>query len=221
MLYAVAAVAVALTWALWMPLHFRLRDRTPKTPGLVAKVIPTLSAAAFAGWACFARGETSAYPELIFAGLCVCALADWMLGVRFEVGGALFFFGHVLYVLAFSRYRVLSWWNLTLFAAAECGMLFFLSHYRGTAPNKIVGRGLLIYSLALSALLGFGLPLPFLQPGARSWLAAVGAALFVLSDLTLCHNTVRQKPDRWHFVSLGIYYMAQFALGFSALGPRP
>lgn len=216
-----AIAAIVLTWLVWMPLHFRFKQSEHPIIHHLAKVLPTLSAAAIAGYACIAMGETTAYPELVFAGLVVCAAADWMLGVKFEVGGALFFIGHVLYVLALSRYRALSWWCLTVFVLAECGMLFFLSHYRGTAPNRIVGRGLIVYSLALSALLGFALPLPFLAPGARSVFAAVGAALFVLSDLTLCHNTVRKKPTAWHYVSLGVYYMAQFALALSAFTKLP
>lgn len=211
-----AAIAVVLTWVLWMPLHFYFKRRGRKIVALIFKVIPTLCAAAFAGYAHFALKQTDAYPELIFYGLCICALADWMLGVRFEVGGALFFIGHVFYVVAFSLYRALSWWSLTVFVLALGALWFFLSHYRDKIPNKLIGLGLCVYCAALAALLGFGLPLPFLAFSRRAVFAALGAALFVASDLTLCHNTARQKPDTWHFCSLGVYYMAQFMLGFSA-----
>ena len=49
--------------------------------------------------------------------------------------------------------------------------------------------------------------------------AASGAALFVVSDMTLCYNTVQKKPTLWHYISLGIYYTAQLLLGLSAGKP--
>lgn len=216
MLYV--AVAVALIWLLWMPLHFRLKAR--RTLSLVAKVIPTLTAAAFAGYACFGMGQRNAYAELIFAGLLVCSLADWMLGVRFEVGGALFFIGHVFYTLAMALYRHVSLWSLAVFVVAEVCLWLFLSKYKRDIESRFIVLGLSIYSLALSALLAFSVPLPFLSYSRGALLAACGAALFVVSDLTLCHNTVRDKPDMWHFLSLGAYYMGQLLLALSAF-PNP
>ena len=44
----------------------------------------------------------------------------------------------------------------------------------------------------------------------------IGAALFVASDLTLLHNTLRKAPVSCHFFSLGMYYMGQLLLGLSA-----
>lgn len=209
-------LAVALTWLVCMPLHYRYKKNGRKAISLVFKAIPTCFAAAFAGYAVFSGKGADAYAALIFAGLCVCALADVLLDVRMEAGGALFFCGHVLYVAALSLYKPLSWWSLTLFALSACGLMYFGSHYRHAAPSRLVLCGAAIYGLALAALLGFSIPLPFLAYSRRALLAAAGAALFVVSDLTLCHNTVRNKPVSWHYVSLGIYYTGQLLLGLSA-----
>ena len=95
----------------------------------------------------------------------------------------------------------------------------FVYRYRDKVPARFILLGLQIYALALSALLAFSLPLPFLAPGTRSVLAAAGAALFVASDMTLCYNTVQKKPTLWHYLSLGIYYSAQLLLGLSAVKP--
>ena len=73
--------------------------------------------------------------------------------------------------------------------------------------------------VALAALLAFSLPLPLLAPSARSTLAALGAVTFVVSDMTLCHNLLLKRPSSCHFVSLGIYYMAQLLLALSAFPP--
>ncbi len=200
-------------WALFMPVHFWAKARGKKPLSLLFKGIPTLLCAALAGLAFL--GNADLYAKWIFAGLCVCTLADILLDIRFEVGGTLFFLGHVLYVVALSQYRTLSWWCLTVAVLALAGLWFFASHYtRGISQWHIVA-GVLIYCLALSGLLGFSLPLPFLAPSVRSTLAAMGAAAFVISDMTLCHNTVRQKPVRWHYGSLGIYYTAQWLLALS------
>lgn len=210
------AVTVALTWLVWMPIHFKYKYKEKRTLSLIAKVIPTLSAAGFAGYACFAMGQHTPYAELMFAGLCVCALADWMLAVRFEVGGALFFVGHICYVLALALYNPITYWSLAVFAVSEVCLLLFLANYRREMSAKHIVLGLGVYSLALSALLGFGLPLPFIAFSRSALFAAAGAALFVASDLTLCHNTVRGKPTAWHYTSLGIYYTAQLLLALSA-----
>ena len=156
---------------------------------------------------------------MIFIGLCVCTLADVALDVRFEVGGALFFTGHVVYVAALSQYRVLSWWCLTVFVVALAGLWCFALRYRRHFPKPHLLAGVMIYVVALAALLAFSLPLPLLAPSARSTLAALGAVTFVVSDMTLCHNLLLKRPSSCHFVSLGSYYMAQLLLALSAFPP--
>ena len=211
--------AVVLTWALCMPLHFYGKQKKNKVLSLVFKALPTIMAAMFAGYAALCLPASDDYAKLIFLGLCTCVFADVMLDIRFEIGGFLFFLGHVLYVLALSRYRVLSWWCLTVFVIAAAVLEIFVYRYREKVPARFILLGLHIYALALSALLAFSLPLPFLAPGSRSVLAASGAVLFVVSDMTLCYNTVQKKPTLWHYISLGIYYTAQLLLGLSAGKP--
>lgn len=210
---------VLLTWALCMPLHFYGKKQKNKVLSLVFKALPTIMAAMFAGYAALFLPGSDDYARLIFLGLCTCVFADVLLEIRFEVGGFLFFLGLVLYVLALSRYRVLSWWCLTVFLIAAAALEIFVHSYRNRVPARFLLLGLRIYALALSALLAFSLPLPFLAPGTRSVLAAAGAALFVASDMTLCYNTVQKKPTLWHYLSLGIYYSAQLLLGLSAVKP--
>ena len=213
--------AILLTWAVCMPLHFHCKEKGRKVWSLVFKALPTLMAALFAGYGALVVPGGDDYARMIFLGLCVCVCADVMLDVRFEIGGFLFFLGHVLYVLALSRYRMMTWWYPTVFLIAAVGLEFFVRHYQDKVTAAMILVGLRIYALALAALLAFSLPLPFLAPGPRSALAALGAALFVVSDLTLCHNTMKRKPTMWHFVSLGVYYSGQLLLGLSALNLLP
>ena len=139
--------------------------------------------------------------------------------MRFEVGGALFFTGHAVYVAALGQYREPSWWCLTVFVLALAGLWRFALRYRRYFPRPHLLAGVLIYVVALAALLAFSLPLPLLAPSPRSTLAALGAATFVVSDMTLCHNLLLKRSTPYHFVSLGIYYMAQLLLALSAFSP--
>lgn len=212
--------AVVLTWLVLMPVHFRAKALSNRPLSLASKAAPTLFSAAFAAYASFAPKGGSPYAPLIFAGLSVCALADVALEVRFEVGGTLFFLGHMLYIAALALRRTLSWWCLAVFLVALAALWLFLARYRAQAPKRHIVLGLAIYAAALAALLGFSLPLPFLAPSRSALLAALGAALFVASDLTLCHNTLRNKPVSWRYFSLGTYYMGQLLLALSAF-PNP
>ncbi len=211
MRYAVI-LSVALTWGMFMPAHFWAQARGRKALSLTVKVVPTMAAAAFAS---LARGA-DAYSAWLLAGLCVCALADVMLGVRFEVGGALFFAGHLLYLTALSFNQAPSVWSAAVFAVAWAGLWAFSARYRDLMPRKRLMAGVMVYAMALAALLAMSVPAAFAAPSRRTVLAACGASLFVLSDVTLCHNLLRHKPALWQYFSLGAYYMAQLLLGLSA-----
>ncbi|MCI6039976.1 MAG: lysoplasmalogenase [Clostridiales bacterium] len=210
---------IALTWLVLMPSRFRAMEKGYRKTSLALKALPTALAAAFAAAGYLGTDVRDLYGLMIFIGLCVCTLADIALDIKFEIGGALFFAGHVIYVTALSQYRVLSWWCLTVFAIALVGLWFFALRYRRYFPKPHLLAGVLVYVVALAALLAFSLPLPLLAPSARSTLAALGAVTFVISDMTLCHNTLLNRPAPYHFVSLGIYYMAQLLLALSAFPP--
>ncbi len=209
-------IYVALTWLVCMPLRFWLKGHGHKPLSLLFKAIPTALAAAFAYTGHFGSGATDVYGLYIFIGLCVCTLADVALDVRFEAGGALFFAGHVMYVLALLCFGVLVWWSSLLFLGALAVLWWFGLRYKALVPKPHIMRGILVYSVALAALIALGAPLPFLANSRRAGLAARGVLLFVLSDMTLCHNTATRQPVYKHYLSLGLYYMGQLLLGLSA-----
>ena len=89
---------IALTWLVLMPARFRAMAKGYRKASLALKALPTALAAAFAAAGYFSAEVRDLYGLMIFIGLCVCTLADVALDVRFEVGGALFFTGHAVYV---------------------------------------------------------------------------------------------------------------------------
>lgn len=215
MLILCGAAALAATWLVFNPIYQGSIPGLSKMKRLTVKAIPTALAALFAAVAFFSgRGDT--YALLIFIALCVCTAADVLLGVRFIVGGAFFLTGHVLYITALGGYRSPTWWSLPVFVLAFIGLWLFLGRYRDKFPSRLMYLGVLLYCAALGLLLGFSLPLPFLAFSRRSVLAALGAALFVLSDMGTCHCILSTASKRFDFISLGIYYTGQILLGMSA-----
>ena len=60
------------------------------------------------------------------------------------------------------------------------------------------------------------LPMPLRALSGRTALAALGAVIFVLSDMGVCHGMLYRIPKKLDFVYLGIYYLAQLLLAISA-----
>ena len=54
-----AILSAVLIWLVLMPVHFRTKQSASKLPTLIAKVVPTLMAAAFAGAAAFSGASAS------------------------------------------------------------------------------------------------------------------------------------------------------------------
>lgn len=215
MRWIMALLASAATAFLIMPIHYRWIGHVSHNWMLITKVIPTLLCAAFAGTA-LVRGGGEQYAWLIFIGLCICAAADVMLGVHFVTGGALFLIGHLFYMAAFCTQQRPTRWSILVFAAALALLWLFVWHFKPRIHHPLMFAGVLLYAAALAALLSLSLPMPFRHFSARNLLAALGAVIFVLSDMGVCHGMMYRIPKKLDFVYLGIYYLAQLLLGLSA-----
>ena len=214
MRWMMAILAVALTAFLIMPIHFRWIGHVTRTGVQVTKVLPTLMCVAFAFAGLLNGGGR--YALLIFIGLCIGTLADHILGVHFVTGGFLFLTGHLFYMAAFCRQQKPSWWSLAVFVIALALLWLFVWHFRPKIPHTLLFGGVLLYAATLAALLAFALPMPVRAFSARTLLAALGAFIFVLSDLGVCHGMLCRIGPKQHFLYLGIYYLAQLLLGLSA-----
>lgn len=214
MRWIMALLAVLVTVLVIMPAHYHRFGRISRFWVQTTKVLPTLMCAAFAGAACLGGGET--YSLLIFIGLCVCAAADVMLGVHFVTGGALFLAGHLFYISAFCVQQPPNWWSIPVFAAMLALLWLFVWHFRTRIQPPLLFCGVLLYSAALAVVLSLSLPMPFLAFSARTLLAALGAVIFVLSDMGVCHGMLFKIPRKLDACYLGIYYLAQLLLGLSA-----
>jgi len=215
MRWIMALLAVLSTVFLFMPILYRRIGHVSRYWRLAVKMTPTLMCAAFAGTAYFTSGEL--YSLFIFIGLCICAAADVLLGIHFITGGALFFAGHMFYITSFCIQQPPTWWSLPAFAVMLGLLWLFLHQFRaGMSPKMVIL--VRIYSAALAVVLCLSLPMPFLALSERTLLAALGALIFVLSDMGVCHGMLCKISRRRDACYLGIYYLAQLLLGLSAFG---
>lgn len=215
MRWILALLAAASTAFLIMPIHYRWIGHVNHTWMLITKVLPTLMCAAFAGTA-LVRGGGETYAWLIFIGLCVGAAADVVLGIHFITGGALFLLGHLFYMAAFCTQQRPNRWSFLVFALALILLWLFVWQFKPKIHHPLMFGGVLLYAAALALVLALSLPMPFRQFSTRTLLAALGALIFVLSDMGVCHGMMRRIPKKLDYLYLGIYYLAQLLLGLSA-----
>lgn len=223
-------------WLLWMPLRFYTRRKGNKNLSTVFKIIPTLLAASFAGWACLTHINTDTTSWLLFVGVLIGTCADAALEYLLQLGGLLFFVAHCLFIVALMRLCPPNGWFVLVFVVALLFGVWFLSHYQARFPDRKLRIGVALYVVTLSALLGVTMPAPFLIGGTRVLIGAIGAGLFVISDATLCRNSVEHRIARdrevaegglrpeaerrriiEEYLSLGCYYTAQTAFALCAI----
>ena len=214
MRWIMALAASLITALLIMPIHYRWIGHVSRFWMLGTKVIPTLTCAAFAGAALLGGGDR--YALLVFIGLCICAVADVVLGIHFAAGGALFLTGHLFYTAAFCNQQPPDWLNLPVFVICFLLLQLFLRHFKPLFKHQLMFRGVQLYSAALAAVLCLSLPMPFRAFSIRTLLAALGAVIFVLSDMGVCHGMLCKISKKRNYAYLGIYYLAQLLLGLSA-----
>ena len=206
---------MALVTATAMPARFkRMKNKQDSPFTLLLKGLPMVTVLILA-WVYGGFPEAAPHARWMLAGLILCLGGDIVLGIHFIAGGGLFLLGHVCYVIGLLTRQTLAPVHGILFASVLVLLVVFLSLFRSRMPDKRLFPAVCVYAAALAALIAAALPLPFTAGTPQSYLAALGAILFVISDMTLCDNMLNTRPLRNEYISLGIYYTAQFLLGAS------
>ena len=198
-----------------MPIRFkRMKNKKDSPLTLFLKGLPMVTVLILA-WVYGGFLDAAPHARWMFAGLIFCLGGDIVLGIHFIAGGGLFLLGHVCYVIGLLTRQTFAPVHGILFASVLALLVVFLSLFRSRMPDKRLFPAVCVYAAALAALIAAALPLPFTTGTFQSYLAALGAILFVISDMTLCDNMLNTRPLRNEYISLGIYYTAQFLLGAS------
>ena len=150
---------------------------------------------------------------LCAAGLCVCAVADVVLEKKFYVGMACFATGHVCYVAWFLTRMPLGLDHLPVFLVLAAVALGTIHCWTGIFNRKALP--LMGYALFLCLMGACGAAC--LTTGMSGVLTAVGALLFVASDMMVYRGLLKPWSKAMDFVAMGIYYTAQLLFGLSCL----
>lgn len=121
----------------------------------------------------------------IALGLILSWAGDVLIGVNFVLGAGLFALGHVSYTAAFGLCRRFSGrdWLLGLGLFAATGAFVLLGPL--TFADAMMRWVCFAYAAIISLMLGKALGNLLAEPSAVAWVMAIGAALFMFSDLML------------------------------------
>jgi uncharacterized membrane protein YhhN len=203
-LMAVAAIA-AICGSYGMPGRWLL---------YVAKPLATLCAV---GIAMLADGAKS-YRRAILFGLWISTLGDVLLmlpGDLFAAGLGAFLAAHVAYLSAFIPQARLGSRLSPFLAYAGLAAVLVTALWPGV-PVGLRGA-ILVYTLALAAMAAQALARASLWRTTAAWLAALGGAVFVISDATLAINRFRWPFAAAEFVILATYWLAQAMIALSVV----
>lgn len=170
-------------------------------------------------------GTDPSYVRLIVDGLCLGAIADVVLNLRyafdepkgkiaFLAGILVFLCGHILYLCAVLKTSAMPW----LFVAIGLVLTGFLMAWifqriEASLVFKVfgvfyVGAIMVMTCVAVGALIA--------RPCAHTLTFLVGALLFLLSDIILILNTFgRESRFTWRVANLMLYYVGQLLIALS------
>lgn len=167
----------------------------------------------------------------IFSALIFSALGDILLALqkgeagkkkldRFTMGGISFFVAHILFSAVFLRYQGFHWITAAVslaLAGIQCGVLC-----RVGRPFDLFGVFSVIYLAALGFMAGNGLlfltEISLAAPAPHIICTAVGAVLFLISDLLLCYKLFLNRKAAWADIGNTIsYFVGQMLFALTIL----
>lgn len=164
------------------------------------------------------------WPETTFAGLVTVGIAFSLLGdiallgsskTAFLIGLGMFLLAHLAYVVAFIGVAQLSWGVLPVVVVVVIATASTVrAIWVGAAEVRwpAFAYAVVISVMVVSAAATLGGPLraaPF---------AAVGAALFYLSDSSLARNLFAKPIPHVALLTLGVYWLGQLGIALAARG---
>ncbi|MBO4835723.1 MAG: lysoplasmalogenase [Lachnospiraceae bacterium] len=164
------------------------------------------------------------YAKMVLAGLCLGALGDILLNLRFLfqrngqkvflLGIAAFFAGHIMYLLAlipFSSHLLIS---VPIGVVCAALLLTYIFRKLSVKPAfKIFG---IFYLGAIIVMTSIAIECFITETTFPRFLFAFGAVLFTISDIVLIFNTFGDKttlPRR--ITNLFCYYVAQLLIAYT------
>jgi len=157
------------------------------------------------------------YKIFIVAGLLFSLLGDIFLifpEQHFKRGLIAFLFGHICYIIAFivSTKIQFTYWIFLPIAVGAIIYLQYIIPYSGKTKFPII-----IYIVIITIMGWLAIERLNSAPTLRTFLAAIGAVLFMISDAVLALNKFKKPFFSAEFIILTTYYIAQWCLAVSVI----
>jgi len=151
---------------------------------------------------------------LVFAGVLICMLGDVLIEIHFVAGTIAFFCAHLCFIAYFLRLAPFNSSSLIVFVViyviTVSGFWKYVSKLGKQLPV------FLAYPAILIAMFSIAVILPFTLKSVGSLCIAVGAGMFVASDLLLASNTLATSSKIRDRMVLYLYFPAVYLLAVSA-----
>lgn len=212
MLYVIWAVLVIPVIAAGMILHFKIKEWGYGRWNILPKCLSTWMVVCTGILGLWARGDGEGMGKTwILAALVLFLLADGFLELNFFVGMGVFGVGHLLLVgwfLARGVYSPISLLIWLLFMGAS--LWLFRKELFGGQKNPML-YAMILYPAILMGMAAIAVMLPFQLGNFYIW-TAVGALLFVVSDMMVGKGFFRKLSKTADYTALSLYYMGIFCL---------
>mgnify|MGYP006284168055 CR=1 FL=1 len=157
------------------------------------------------------------YSFMIILGLLCSLIADTLLMIEeislFLQGLIYFLVAHLFYVAAFSIGYSFAGWNIILALVLLAGaLLYYRAIWKARGKHYVPA---LVYIIILSSMLFFAVTSLNNGIHPRGILLAIGAILFVLSDMVLGYNTFISTIPHSTVVTWSLYAPAQMFIAIS------
>ncbi len=216
-----AAAAFALIFAVFEPLFFRYKFRQKNGLSIVFKCAATAVAVVLAVLG--ALYQNNGHTWLLCAGLAVCAVADGVICASFLAGLCCFLCAHFLLIASFLAAAPIRPVSVVLLAL---GLAILFAVLRTLRKNGVVSKMIMpgaAYFAVILCMVSLAVPFAYtsdIRNGVPEGLfAAVGALLFMASDILLAGNSLMRYSRRNDIVSLSVYYLGIYSLALWAAIP--
>ncbi|MBT3320016.1 MAG: lysoplasmalogenase [Clostridia bacterium] len=214
-------IILAIVLALWFPFYVYTEYRWEKSRFLFTKIVASLLFIAIAVTAFLILKPRSDYAVWIIAALALGMIGDGLLVFfgnlkYFILGLAAFLIGQIIYGVTFLRFVGFMWIDVAIYVVLVAAALFAYTKVNlklGKMKIPVLAYVLIIafmFVMAISSLYKCGFN------NLTSAMIAVGAVLFLASDVVLAFVVFHAKPHRaLRAINLSLYYSAQMVLALT------
>lgn len=224
--YFITSVLVIIVLLIFTPLYLYLKDnKYPNYLTLFVKGSTTCVAVLICSIGMIILSASKSSTEIpseiknnwwIFIGLSICVIADIALEIHFPVGGVLFFFGHIGYLIFSLSLASFTPSSIPIYVVLlVLGLCYFYRYFSFLGRKKYA---ICIYASTIAASFSIGIVLPFTF-GIYGLFPALGSCLLLISDVLLARNLLNKSTILSRIVALNFYYCGQLSMAMSIYIP--